>query len=296
MTPLEKGFLLLTSHLGNPERKPMTVAQFRNLAARMKTMPEPKEDRELTTEDLLSIGCSCGTAQEILELLKDGEILELYLKKGERLDCKPISRLDGRYPVSVRRKLGLESPGCLWALGDVNILNAPGIALVGSRELKEKNRVFAEEVGYQAAVHGLTLISGNARGADRVAQESCLEAGGRVISVVADELWNKPRRRNLLYLSEEDYDQGFSSQRALSRNRVIHTLAHMSFVAQSDLGFGGTWDGTMRNLRFGWNTVVCYHDGSPASLEMEQMGAYLADVGQLADMTNFRQLQLNFFE
>ena len=32
MNGKERGFLLLTSHLGDPERKPLTVAQFRQLA------------------------------------------------------------------------------------------------------------------------------------------------------------------------------------------------------------------------------------------------------------------------
>ena len=38
MNNKERGFLLLTGHLGNPERKPLTVAQFRNLANRVAQM------------------------------------------------------------------------------------------------------------------------------------------------------------------------------------------------------------------------------------------------------------------
>ena len=40
--------------------------------------------------------------------------------------------------------------------------------------MRQENRTFAEEVGRQAALQGLTLVSGNARGADRAAQESCV--------------------------------------------------------------------------------------------------------------------------
>ena len=109
---------------------------------------------------------------------------------------------------------------------------------------------------HRAAEEGLTLVSGNARGADRTAQEACLAAGGRVISIVADELSKQARRRNLLYLSEDDFDGAFSTQRALSRNRCIHALGRMVFVAQSDFGHGGTWDGTVKNLRFGWRLCL----------------------------------------
>ena len=169
----------------------------------------------------------------------------------------------------------------------MEILNAPAIALVGCRELSEPNRKFAEAVGYQAAVQGLTLVSGNARGADRAAQEACLKAGGRVVSIVADSL-NRIPPRNVLYLSENGFDEEFSAQRALSRNRCIHALGRMVFVAQSDLHKGGTWSGTVKNLRFGWSPVACFRDGSEAAAQLEQMGAYLIGMEDLRDFADLQ--------
>ena len=156
---------------------------------------------------------------------------------------------------------------------------------MGSRELREPNRAFAAEAGFRAAEQGLTLVSGNARGADRTAQQACLEAGGRVISIVADELDRQPRLRNTLFLSEEDFDTPFSAQRALSRNRCIHALGRMVLVAQSDLGRGGTWDGTVKNLRFGWSTVACFRDGSESARKLEEMGAFLVGQEDLKDLS-----------
>ena len=138
-------------------------------------------------------------------------------------------------------------------------------------------------MGFHAAKQGLTLVSGNARGADRAAQEACLRSGGSVISIVADELWKHPARDNVLFLSEEDYDSPFSAQRALSRNRCIHALGRMVFVAQSGLQKGGTWAGTAKNLHFGWSPVACFRDGSQASKALEQMGAYLIGIEDLED-------------
>ena len=203
------------------------------------------------------------------------------------MGCVPITRVSDRYPQILRQRLGLDSPGCLWARGDVEILNTPAISLVGCRELSEPNREFAEAVGYQAAEQGLTLVSGNARGADRAAQDACLRAGGRVISIVADSL-NRFPPRNMLYLSEDGFDEEFSAQRALSRNRCIHALGRMVFVAQCDLHKGGTWSGTVKNLRFGWSPVACFRDGSEAASQLEQMGAY--QIG-LADLQDFACLQ-----
>ena len=295
MNARERGFLLLSSHLGKPERKPLTTAQLRILADRMRCMEKPEEDRQLQIADLRSLGYNREMSDRIYALLQEDELLDGYLYRGAKLGCTPVTRVNPEYPQILRQRLGLDSPGCLWAKGDLRILNTPAISLVGSRELAEPNRKFAEEVGYQAAVQGLTLVSGNARGADRVAQESCLCAGGRVISIVADELCRHPVMENLLYISEEDFDEPFSSLRALSRNRCIHALGRMVFVAQSDLEKGGTWDGTTKNLRFGWSPVACFRDGSKSAAQLEQMGAYLVSHDDVQDFGTLPEKELTFF-
>lgn len=294
MNPRQAGFLLLTSHLGNPERKVLSVAQLRTLADRMRSMQKPAEDRELNEKDLIQLGYGREMARRIVALLEEEALLGRYLARGERAGCRPVTRLHGEYPRILRQRLGLDSPGCLWVRGDAAILNTPAISLVGSRELAPANRKFAEAVGRMAAEKGLTLVSGNARGADRTAQEACLRSGGRVISIVADELHKQPCRENLLYVSEEGFDEPFSAQRALSRNRCIHALGQIVFVAQSHLHKGGTWDGTAKNLRFGWSTVACFRDGSEASRELEQMGAYLIETGELKDFGSLPEMELTF--
>ena len=283
MTGAERGFLLLTSHLGNPERPVLTTAQFRMLTDRVVHGETPREERELTVSDLIQLGYGRDMAARIVRLLSEEDLLHHYLHRGHRLDCVPVTRVTEAYPLILRQRLGLDSPGTLWGKGNLSLLNTPAISLVGSRDLRPENHRFAEAVGRYAAKQGLTLVSGNARGADRAAQEACLAAGGKVISIVADELWKHPAREAVLYLSEEDYDSPFTAQRALSRNRCIHSLGRMVFVAQSDLQKGGTWDGTAKNLHFGWSPVACFRDGSEASLELEQLGAFLIDMEDLKD-------------
>ena len=285
MTPREAGFLLLTSRLGNPERRVLTTAQLRELARRMGEQETVPAGRELTWQDVAALGYGREFSQRVVSLLEENDLLQEYLETGRRAGCVPVTRVSPCYPPVLRRRLGLDSPGCLWMKGDPDILDYPAISLVGSRELREENGEFAALVGRFAGERGLTLVSGNARGADKTAQEACLAAGGRVVSVVADELTRHPLRRNLLWLSEDGFDEPFSKTRALSRNRCIHTLGQMVFVAQATLGKGGTWDGTARNLRFGWSPVLCFRDGSDAARELEQMGAYQIACGELEDFS-----------
>ena len=296
MNPRERGFLLLTSHLGDPNRKVLSAAQLRLLAQRMSTMERPTEDRELSVSDLLRLGYGREMAERILYLLSQEELLEYYLNRGRKLGCSPVTRVSEGYPLILRHRLGLDSPGCLWVKGDTSILNTPAIALVGSRDLREENRRFAEAVGIHAARHGLTLVSGNARGADKTAQNACLQSGGRVISIVADDLAKHPLQERILYVSEDGFDETFSAQRAISRNRCIHALGRMTFVAQASLEKGGTWDGTVKNLKHGWSSVACFRDGSDASRRLEDMGAYLMGAEDLGDLSALQEPTQTLFD
>lgn len=295
MTPAERGFLLLSSHLGNPERKPLTVPQLRTLAERVRSCDRPVKDRDLEAGDLTVLGYGPEMAERILRLLSEEDVLDYYIQKGRKLGCVPVTRVSEGYPLLLRRRLGLDSPGCLWARGDLSLLAEPAVALVGSRELRKDNWAFAAEVGRQAARQGYVLVSGNARGADKTAQESCLAAEGKVISIVADHLWKQPLREDVLYLSEDGYDEAFSAQRALSRNRCIHALGTKTFVAQCSLKTGGTWDGTVKNLRFGWSGVWCFDDGSEAMALLVRMGANPVRKEQLDSFYDLSETEQSFF-
>jgi predicted Rossmann fold nucleotide-binding protein DprA/Smf involved in DNA uptake len=247
-------------------------------------------------QDFKAVGYSQAAAQHLVALLQEEELLEHYLYRAKKVDCYPITRASANYPVAVRQRLGLESPGVLWAKGDSDLLELPRVSLVGSRDLQSDNAAFAAEVGRQTARQGYVLVSGNARGADKLAQNACLAAGGKVISVVADSLEEHKQKDNVLYLSEGGFEETFSAQRAISRNRVIHSLGSCAFVAQCGYQTGGTWDGTVKNLRFGWSNVYCFADGSPAGCLLAEMGAQTIEIEQLNDFASLPKPVAGLFE
>lgn len=284
MTGAERGFLLLCCHLGDPERRPLTPAQFRKLARRVRDSEKPSGDRELEAGDLTAIGYGPEDAARILRLLSEEELLDRYLSRAAKFGCIPLTRLTPAYPRRLLEALGDDAPGCIWARGDLSLLERPGVALVGSRELLPQNEAFARQVGLRAATQGLNLISGNARGADKTAQNAALAADGGVISILADRLTDHVPTRNVLYLSEEGFDLEFSAQRALSRNRCIHALGIAAIAAQCSLRSGGTWDGSVKNLRFGWSPLYVFDDGSESADLLEQMGAVKLGMEDLEDL------------
>lgn len=294
MRPAEQGFLLLTGALGEPCRRPLTVAQLRMLRCRSAALKPEEPDRPLMLSDLMGLGYSRDMAEHILTLLGEEELLRRYIHLGEKQACTPLTPVTPGYPRILREKLGWDCPGTLWAKGPLELLDMPRVALVGSRDIAPENRAFAWEAGIQAANQGFALVSGNARGADRIAQAACLQNGGCVICIVADELGGQPRRDRVLYLSEDGFDLEFSSQRALSRNRLIHALGEKVLVAQSGLGRGGTWDGSVKNLRNGWNPLFCFDDGSPVVEALTQLGAVPVSKEALSDLRALRGNELSF--
>ncbi len=296
MRGAERGYLLLTCPLGDPERRPLTPAQLRLLRGRAAggTADDPR--RQMTAEDLTALGYGKPEAQRILNLLEQERLLEPYLQKAHKMGYEALTPLSDSYPAELKRRLGGDLPASLWASGALELLTRPKIALVGSRDIAAPNRSFAWEAGIQAARQGYVLVSGNARGADRLAQTACLEHGGSVICVLADSLLGKTGGAKLLYLSEDGFDEEFSAQRALRRNRIIHALGQITLVAQCGLEHGGTWDGTVKNLKNDWSPVFCFDDGSPASARLRDMGAELISQEALSDLGSLHKKQLNFLD
>ena len=83
MNDRERGFLLLTSHLGDPERKVLTAAQLRALALRVRERKPEAEGRELTEKDLTELDYSEEAARQIVTLLSQEPLLDDYLARGD---------------------------------------------------------------------------------------------------------------------------------------------------------------------------------------------------------------------
>lgn len=292
MTAGERGFLLLTAFLGDPDTKPLTLAQFRKLAQKARMMQPPETDRELVVDDIVQLSLEPGIAERVVGLLQRESQLDWYLEKARKKGVTPITRISAEYPVGLHRSLGLDAPGALWCLGDLSILKMPRISVVGSRDLCKENETFAWEAGKQAALQGYALVSGNARGADKAAQEGCLAHGGKVISIVADTLETKTQTDSVLYISETGFDLPFSSYRALQRNRIIHAISSRTLIAQCSHSAGGTWEGTVENLRHGYSQVLCYHDTTDAMSKLVDMGGQWVTKEQLTNLDDLAELPI----
>ena len=273
MTGAERGWLLLCADLGDGV-KPLTPGQVKSLRKLFRQSAGTASDpgRELTVDDLMKLGCDKSGAERIFHLLHREESLNAYLRAAEDYGILPLTRVSPDYPAGLLR-LGDRAPAVLLYRGNRNLLCRKAVCLTGSRMLSPDGAAFAERIGALAAAEGLILVSGNAKGADQIAQDACLQAGGSVVSVLPGPLWEQePASDRQLLLCEDGWQLPFTSYRALSRNRLIYALAELALIAEVGLK-GGTMRGASDAIRRRVVPVFVREDSSPGALALMQLGA-----------------------
>ena len=144
-----------------------------------------------------------------------------------------------------------DAPVLLYYKGRRELLNAPAIAVVGSRNASPSGIKTAEEFAEALAIAGLTIVSGLALGIDAAAHRGGLRAGaagGSTIAVIGtgiDRIY-PPRNRDLAHRISGA--GGILSEFALAtpplaanfprRNRLISGLAKGVLVVEATLGSG----------------------------------------------------------
>src|SRR5438874_4795623 len=97
------------------------------------------------------------------------------------LNVTTVWRDDLRYPTALAAIS--DPPDTLWIRGRADALQAPCVAIIGSRVASPYALEVARQLGADLARRGITVISGMARGVDSAAHRGALEGGGATIAV-----------------------------------------------------------------------------------------------------------------
>ena len=204
------------------------------------------------TEDRIQILLKNRTAAK--------ELIERYRRKGFSI-CVPS---DPEWPQSLSA-LGASEPVFLFTSGNRALFQGRHISVAGSRDIGAHASEAAREAGESIAAHGCILVSGNARGTDRICQEAAMRAGGRMILFPASRADIRKQdplicahyeSGNLLIATETLPDEPFSAAKALSRNHMIYAMGDPAVVIAARTGMGGSWHGAVDCLKHGWSTVL----------------------------------------
>ncbi len=264
-----QAILLICSSLGLPREAADGLTPLRqdewNELARSIADSELARPGALLEGELGAVAPALGLAPALTErlrrLLSRGGQLAIELERLASVGIWVLTRADEDYPSGLRQKLGGKAPVVLFGAGDRAALGAGVLAVVGSRALDEAGTSFADALGRRCARDGLAVVSGAAKGADRVSMTGALEAGGAAIGVLADSLEativSRETRRwiaegSLTLVTPFHPRARFTVGTAMQRNKSIYGLARYALVVASGQESGGTWAGAVEDLKAGW--------------------------------------------
>ena len=100
----------------------------------------------------------------------------------ERSGVRLLTAFDDEYPAALREIA--DPPFLLFALGRLERLRHPAVAIVGSRDASRYGRDVASRLARELSGVGVAVVSGFARGVDAAAHEAALEGPGGTIAVL----------------------------------------------------------------------------------------------------------------
>ena len=275
--------ILLVSRLCADGVRPLRASEFWNLAELISTGPgvflnlsqgQLMRDYDLR-EDL---------AVRVEELVGRATALAFELERLEQSGIKSLTAFDEHYPREWLVRLGSKAPPLMHAAGAVELLDSPGLGVVGSRDVSQAGGEIAKDLARTGARLGLPLVSGGARGVDQLAMDAAIETGGAVIGILADSLLRKLKRPevrravhdgNIVMCTPYAPGAPFSAGNAMGRNKLIYAQAALTVVVASDNGTGGTWSGASEALKRGFGSVAVWRGPGegPGNAPLQQQGA-----------------------
>ncbi len=220
-----------------------------------------------------------------------------------------VNQNDIGYPSMMKDLPGM--PLVLFGKGDMRLAGGakmPSVAVVGSRQPTLYGVTATEDITGELARHGVTIISGLARGIDTTAHETTLKYRGKTIAVMAGglDMVYPPENRKLfdkiaesgLVLSEMPPGQPAIRQYFPARNRILSGLSDLVAIMEA-----GEQSGTLHTASFaaaqGRDVFVLpgtiYSEKSRGNLRLIQDGADILlsaeDIlGRLAGQAFFREI------
>lgn len=186
---------------------------------------------------------SAGLSEAQIKALQnvDPDAIERDLRWLEQPDCHALRPGDPAYPARLREIA--QPPPLLFVQGDTDWLNAPQLAIVGSRHASPQGLENAQAFAAELARRGLTITSGLALGIDGAAHAGALAGGGGTIAVCGTGLDRVyPARHKALahqiiasgaLVSEFPVGVGSLAENFPRRNRVISGMAMGVLVVEA---------------------------------------------------------------
>lgn len=274
--------ILLVSRIHSKGMRPLSASEYWILR---QDCPRPgvllgKSQKELMSDH----GMSEGLAARVVVLMDRVRAMAFEIEQLEHSGIWTVTPFDGHFPKSLIGRLANKAPALVHAAGCLDLLDQPGIGVVGSRNVSAEGAEVAKGIASKAVDLGLSVTSGGARGVDQLAMNAALQAGGNVIGVLADSLIRKLRNRDVrraihdeqvVMCTPFDPKTPFKVWNAMGRNKLIYALSKITMVVTGEVGRGGTWAGAAEALERNFGRVGVWRGSGegPGNAVLEERGA-----------------------
>lgn len=141
-------------------------------------------------------------------------------------------------------------PPVLLCKGNIGLLSAPSVAVIGSRNASQLGLKAAREIAGALAKEGINVVSGYAKGVDTEAHLGALESEGTTTIVLSYGISQFKLKRafpktyldqDMLVVSQFPPDDPWAVGRAMARNKVILALSSCVVVIECGPESRGTY-------------------------------------------------------
>ena len=169
--------------------------------------------------------------------------VEEIFENCQSTNVSVITRSDTTYPRQLL--LDVEAPAVLFVSGNLPTNSVRRVGIVGTRSATQFGKHFAKQLGRELASHGISVVSGLARGIDVEAHDGALQVrdGGAPLAVVAGGpnvvyprehrgIWKSMEDRGAI-ISEYPPHRKPEAYRFPLRNRVLAGVSDVLVVVES---------------------------------------------------------------
>ena len=206
-------------------------------------LAEYEDPREVWSKAGAQMTCIAPKTRERLLAARNEQYLYGLFAKLDRLGIRAVTRISDAYP---QRLMHIhEVPPVLYIKGAGNLSQEKMIAIVGTRAPTYDGKRAARDIAKGLSEHGVTVVSGLARGTDTCAHKGALEGGTPTVGVIGcgldvvypaenDRLYAEMLERGGTIVSEYLPGTQPLSQHFPARNRIISGLCPGVVIVEAD--------------------------------------------------------------
>lgn len=204
--------------------------------------------KKITTETVQSHKLPSEVLQERYGLIPPDD----YPEVQEFIDSKIGScsfAINGTYSWPNQLADSANPAPILYYKGNIGLLESKSVSIVGSREASQEGKSRAYSIAKQLIGHGVSVVTGLAKGIDTAAAESVIKNEGKIIGVIGtpiDEYYPKENKaiqdyvsKNGLLLSQVPFYrysiQSFASKKRYfpERNELMAAVSNATIIVEA---------------------------------------------------------------